>query len=72
MFRHNKVARAFCTKKASEVSFVLEAIYKYVFSKNSKQNHTAFVEAFNKELGKVLFNPMDAKEIQDPQNVSAI
>ena len=37
-----------------------------------KQTHTAFVEAFNKELAKLLFKPMDAQELQDPEKVSTI
>ena len=31
-----------------------------------KHTHTAFVEAFDKELAKLLFKPMDAQEFQDP------
>ena len=34
--------------------------------------HAAFVEAFNKELAKQLFEPMDAEEFQDPEKVSTI
>ena len=34
--------------------------------------HTAFVEAFNKELAKLLFKPMDAQELQDPEKVLTI
>ena len=37
-----------------------------------KHYHTAFVEAFNKELAKLLFKPMDAQELQDPEKVSTI
>ena len=37
-----------------------------------KHTHTAFVEAFNKELAKLLFKPMDAQELQDPKKVSTI
>ena len=37
-----------------------------------KRTHTAFVKAFNKELVKLLFKPMDAQELQDPEKVSAI
>ena len=37
-----------------------------------KHTHTAFVEAFNKELTKLLFKPMDAQELQDPEKVSTI
>ena len=31
-----------------------------------------FVEAFNKELAKLLLKPMDAQELQEPEIVSAI
>ena len=37
-----------------------------------KHNYTAFVEAFNKELIKVSFKPMDAQELQDPKKFSTI
>ena len=37
-----------------------------------KHTHTAFVDAFNKELAKLLFKPMDAHELQDPEKVSTI
>ena len=37
-----------------------------------KHTYTAFVEAFNKELSKLLFKPMDAQELQDPEKVSTI
>ena len=37
-----------------------------------EDTHTAFVEAFNKELVKLLFKPMDAQELQDPEKVSTI
>ena len=37
-----------------------------------KHTHTAFVEAFNKELPKLLFKPMDAQELQDSEKVSTI
>ena len=37
-----------------------------------KHTHTAFVEAFNKELAKLLFKPMDAQELPDPERVSTI
>ena len=30
-----------------------------------KHTHTAFMEAFNKELAKLLFKSMDAQEFQD-------
>ena len=34
--------------------------------------HTAFVEAFNRQLAKLLFRLMDAQELQDPEKVSTI
>ena len=37
-----------------------------------KHTHTAFVEAFNEELAKLLFKLMDAQELQDPGKVSII
>ena len=37
-----------------------------------KDTHTAFVETFNKELTKLLFQLMDAQELQDPEKVSTI
>ena len=37
-----------------------------------KHTLTAFVEAFNKELAKLLFKPVDAQELQDPEKVSTI
>ena len=37
-----------------------------------KHTHTAFVEAFIKELEKLLFKPMDAQELQNPKKVSTI
>ena len=37
-----------------------------------KHTHTVFVEAFNKDLTKLLFEPMDAQEFQDPEKVSTI
>ena len=35
-----------------------------------KHSHTAFVEVFNEELAKLLFKPMDTRELQDPEKVS--
>ena len=97
-----KSTRALRANKASEVSFVLEAIYKkgcvfkypkvFQCDKGSefisdvtnllekhnvdirrtttkyKHTHTAFVEAFNKELAKLFLKPMDAQKLQDPEN----
>ena len=37
-----------------------------------KHTHTVFVEAFNKEFTKLLFKPMDAQELQDPEEVSTV
>ena len=37
-----------------------------------KHTHTTFVEAFNKELVKLLFKPMDAQDLQNPEKVSTI
>ena len=37
-----------------------------------KRKHTVFVEAFNKELAKQLFKPMEAKELKDIEKVSTI
>ena len=37
-----------------------------------KHTHTVFVEAFNKELAKLLFKSMDAQKLQDPEKVSTI
>ena len=37
-----------------------------------KYTRTTFVEAFNKELVKLLLKPMDAQELQEPEIVSAI
>ena len=37
-----------------------------------QHTHTAFLEAFNKELAKLLFKLIDAQELQDPEKVSTI
>ena len=37
-----------------------------------KHIHTVFVEAFNRELVKLLFKPMDAQELKVPGKVSTI
>ena len=37
-----------------------------------RHTHTAFVETFNRELAKLLFKPMDAQELQDPEKVLTI
>ena len=45
---------------------IRRAITKY------KHTHTSFVEAFNEELTKLLFKPMDAQDLQHLEKVSAI
>ena len=37
-----------------------------------KHTHTVFVEAFNKGLVKLLFKPIDAQQLQDPEKVSTV
>ena len=37
-----------------------------------RHTHTTFVEAFNKELEKLLFKPIDAQELWGPEKVSTI
>ena len=37
-----------------------------------KPTHTALVEAFNNELAKRLFKPMDVQELEGPEKVSTI
>ena len=37
-----------------------------------KHTHTAFKEAFNKELENLLFKQMDAQELQDAEKISTI
>ena len=37
-----------------------------------KHTDTTFAEAINRELAKLLFKPMDAQELQDPEKVSRI
>ena len=37
-----------------------------------KHTHTDFVEAFNNGLPNLLFQPMNAQELQNPENVSTI
>ena len=71
----NKFAKALRTKKASEVSFVLEAIYKkggvfklmLTFEEQQQNTNTVtqlFVKVFTKELAKHLFKPTDVQELQ--------
>ena len=58
----------------NEVTKLLEKHNVDIRSATTKYKHThiAFVEAFNKELAKLLFKPMDAQELQDPEKVSKI
>ena len=37
-----------------------------------KYTHTTFLEAFNKELAKLLFKPIDAQKLEDPEKKSTI
>ena len=37
-----------------------------------KYTHTAFVEAINNKLAKLLFKPMNVQELQDPEKVTTI
>ena len=37
-----------------------------------KHTHTVFLEAFNKDLTKLFFKPMDAQEFQGPEKASTI
>ena len=55
----------------NEVTKLLEKHNVNIWRATMKYKHTytAFVEAFNKELAKLLFKPMDAQELQDPEKV---
>ena len=57
-----------------EVSKLLEKHNVDIRKATTKNKHTytAFAEAFNKELAKLLFKPVDAQELQDPEKVSTI
>ena len=56
------------------VTKVLEKHNVEIGRATTKYNHThtTFVEAFNKELAKLLLKPMDAQELQDPEKLSTI
>ena len=58
----------------NEVTKLLEKYNAEIRRATTKHKHThmAFVEAFNKELAKLLFKPMDAQELQEPEKVSTI
>ena len=42
-----------------------------IFGEQQRHINTP-IQAFNKELGKLLFKPMDAQELQDPEKVRTI
>ena len=61
------------------MSLNLEVVWQYCLNntvdiwraaKNRKHTHTAFVEAFNKELAKELFQSLDAQELQNLEYLS--
>ena len=58
----------------NEVTKLLEKHSVDIRRETTKYKHTltVFVEAFYKELTKLLFKPMDTQELQDPENVSTI
>ena len=58
----------------SEVTKLLEKHKFDIRRATTKYKHiyTAFVEVFNKELVKLLFKPMNAQELQDPDKLSTI
>ena len=45
-------------------------VTKLLDKHNVEHTHTAFVEAFNKDLAELFFKPMDAQELKDPEKVS--
>ena len=45
---------------------------KKVKTTKYKLTHRAFMEVFKKELAELLFKPMDAQELQDPEKKSPI
>ena len=57
----------------SDVTKVLEKRYVDIRRTTTKykHTHTTFVETFRKELAKLLFQPMDAQELEDPEKVSS-
>ena len=58
----------------NEVTKLLEKHNGDIRRATTKHKHTqtAFLEAFKKELAKLLFKPMDAQEIQNPEKLSTI
>ena len=73
-----KYPKAFQCDNRSEfknkVTKLLEKHSVDIRTETTKYKHTyaAFVEAFNKELAKLLFKPMDTHELQDPEKISTI
>ena len=74
MFKYPKALQ--CDNESEFKNEVTKLLEKHVeirrATTNYKHKHTAFVETFNKELVKLLFKPMDAEELQDPEKVSTI
>ena len=58
----------------NEVAKLLEKHSVEIRRETTKHKHTytVFVEVFNKEFTKLLFKPMDAQELQDPEEVSTV
>ena len=56
----------------NEVTKLLEKNSIEIRRVTTKFKHVAFLEAFNKELAKILFKPMDAQELQDPEKLLTI
>ena len=75
MFKYPKVSQ--CdngTEFKSDVTKLLEKHNVDIrrITTKYKHTHTAFVEAFNKELAKELFKSMDAQELQNAEIVLTI
>ena len=64
-----KYPKVFHSEFKSKVTNLLEKDNIDIGRATAKYKHTqiAFVETFNKELAKLLFKPMDAQELQDPE-----
>ena len=75
MFKYPKLFQ--CDNGSEFKNKVIKLLEKYSVdirraTTKYRHTHTAFVEAFNKELARLLFEPMDAQELQDPEKVSTI
>ena len=75
VFKHPKVFQ--CDNGSEFKSELTKLLEKHNFdirraTTTYKHTHTAFVEAFNKDLAKLLFKPMDAQALQDPEKFSII